>query len=154
MKLKDTVRYAEIISSIAVVATLLFLIFEIRQNSDLVRISMFESQTDALMIWRQSLAENQESRELYFRFIRGDVEPLTELETNHLALILNTLWSTYERAFLAHSRELLGEEEWQRFQGQICFQYSTDPEYWANNVSRFLIDDFRRYVEANCSSDA
>ena len=125
-KLSTSVQIAEIISSVAVVATLVFLVFEIRQNSDLVRTSMFESQTNALILWRQSLAENQQNRELYFRFETSGVEPLTEQEKDHLLLILNSLWSTYEQAYLANARELLGAEEWQRFEPTT----TSDKKWW------------------------
>ena len=147
-------QLAEIIASIGVIATLLFLALEVQQNSSLVRTSMYETTMQAINEWRMQIANDQDSRELYFRYEKQGVSEFSDQELDHLLLIQNTVWSIYERAYFAYQRDLLGPQEWGRFERNICDQYSRATQFWAKKIQNYLTGEFGSYVLRNCASDA
>ena len=145
-------QYAEIVASIGVIATLLFLAFEVNRNSELIKTSMYDSQVEVLIEWRQHLATNKENRELFFRYEREGVGKFSVDEVDHIVLIQNSLWAIYERAYFARKRDLLGPEEWTRFNINICDQRSKDPVFWEERLSFYLTSEFKEFVRTECAS--
>ena len=153
-KISRFAQLAEIVASIGVIATLLFLAFEVQQNSSLVRTSMYESTMQAVNEWRMYLVEDKESRELYFRYEREGVDDFSQNEIDHLLVLQNSLWSIYERAYFAQQRELLGSAEWGRFETHICDQYSRSEQFWRDRVQLYLTREFKDYVLRECDDGA
>ena len=57
-KLSDWASIAEIVSGIAVVVALVFLVVGIRENTEMARASMYERTFDSLNQWRMDIANN------------------------------------------------------------------------------------------------
>lgn len=147
-------QIAEIIASIGVILTLIFLALEVQQNSSLVRTSMYETTMQAINEWRMQLALDKESRDLYFQYEREGVINLTEPQLDHLLVLQASIWSIYERAYFAYQRELLGIEEWARFGRNICDQYSRAEQFWKSRIQRYMTTEFQTYVLQECTSGA
>ena len=60
-RIKYWAQISEIIAAVAVVVTLIFLIFEVRENSDLVRADSFNRSIESLVEWRSAIATNDAS---------------------------------------------------------------------------------------------
>ncbi len=147
-RLKQWAQYAEIVSGVAVVVTLVFLIIEVRGNSDLIRANTFNRNIESLIDLRTEIAGNDAS----LAAIAGywgidDKEVLRE------QLLVVNLWSIYEKTFYSYQYDLVGEAEWERFQTRICGYRESRGEYWETNVSQFLSDEFRDFVVETCARD-
>jgi hypothetical protein len=145
-------QIAEIIASFAVVATLLFLVAEVRQNTQVTRAAAFERGMEAVNEWRFKLASDPELARLYRTYAR-EGPGQGELEDYRVRILLNVLWSAYENAYLANKRGLLGAEEWSRFEAMSCVAYSRDLEWWHGEspLRRLLTNEFADWVEARCA---
>ena len=147
-------QIAEIIASLAVVATLLFLVAEVRQNTQVTRAAAYEKGMEAVNEWRFKLASDPELARLYRTYtLEGPGQG--ELEDYRVRILLNVLWSDYETAYFANERGLLGAEEWSRFEVMSCIAYSRDLEWWHGEspLRRLLTNEFADWVQGRCTTD-
>jgi len=146
--LQKWAHLAEIVSSIAVVVTLLFLVFEIRGNSNLIRAEAFDRNSQSLIELRMKIISDDESL-AYMADYWGVESP----EMLKRSLLILSLWSVYEKTYYAQQYDQIGPSEWQRFEYVICSNIERRPDYWETRVARFLTTDFRDYVAKTCNLD-
>ncbi len=153
-KLSDWVGIAEIVSSLAVVITLIFLLFDIRENTDITRAAVYDRNMDSLNDWRLAIAKDKDLTRIFTNGQTDRVgESMTdqELEAAQYMLISNVQWGIYEKSYYAHQYETLGTGEWSRFEQQICTAWNraTAISLW-NQTAGFLTDEFKDYVIGSC----
>ena len=153
-KLSDWVGIAEIVSSLAVVITLIFLLFDIRENTDITRAAVYDRNMDSLNDWRLAIAKDKDLTRIFITGQSDRVgEPMTdqELEGARYMLISNVQWGIYEKSYYANQYETLGTSEWNRFEKQICkaWNRTTAISHW-NQAAGFLTDEFKDYVIGSC----
>ncbi len=100
-KLQEWSAIAEILSSVAVLATLVFFVFEIRQTNEAVRANTYQGMTAMIIDFNAQFFENPEVSEFIARTASDEYE-LTASEANRLrAMIsasyrmLNNYWFQY-----------------------------------------------------------
>lgn len=144
--LQKWAHLAEIFSSFAVLITLVFLVIEIRENSNLIRANSYDRSIDSLIDWRMQVVADEES--LTYMAEHWSVEEPAQLKKSMLLL---SLWSIYEKTFFANQYDLIGSSEWQRFEYVICDNYEKVPDYWGVQVGRYLTPEFREYIGKTCT---
>lgn len=144
-RIKNWALVAEIVSGIAVVVSLVFLIVEIRGNSDLIRANAFNRSIESLIDFRTQIASNDAS--LHVMAGHWGIEDPDLLRRQ---LLVVNMWSIYEKTYYSQQYGLVGPAEWQRFETRICGYTSSDLEFWSNNVAKFLTEDFHDYVVSTC----
>ena len=137
---------AEIVSGVAVVITLVFLIVEVRGNSDLIRANAFNRSMESLNELRMLIATDEENLAVMREHWGIDSED--ELRRQ---LLVVSLWSIYEKTYYSQKYGLVGQAEWERFDTRICRYIEIREDYWRFNVSVFLTEEFRNYVIDRCS---
>lgn len=143
------VRYwaqlAEIISGVAVVVTLVFLIFEVRENSEMIRANTFDRNIESLIDVRMHIASNENS--LRVMTDHWGIESPDDLRRQ---LYVVSIWSIYEKTYYSQRYGLVGTAEWERFETRICNYVRSRFDFWRENVATFLTEEFRGYVITNC----
>jgi hypothetical protein len=150
-KLSDWANVAEIVSGVAVVVTLIFLIIGIRENTDITRASMYDRTLDSVNQWRMTVANNDKLLKAWSD--RGpdlDMEQWSGPDRLRLLFLANSLWGTYEKAFYAREYSIIGDNEWVRFETQICLQYQGEAPEVRDLFPSFLTPRFIEYVEELC----
>ena len=147
-RLQKWAYFAEIVSSVAVLITLVFLVFEIRSNSDLIRADSFDRNVASLIDWRMQVVSDDQS--LGIMSSHWGVEDPQLLKES---LLILSLWSIYEKTYYAQQYDLVGTSEWQRFEYVICVNVQRGPDYWETQIARFLTPEFREYVSQTCQSN-
>ena len=135
MKKKSIKRwalFAEIISGVAVVISLIFLIVEIRGNSDLIRANAFNRSIESLIDMRMQIASNDESLRVMTE--HWGIESPDILRRQLIAV---SMWSIYEKTYYSHQYGLVGIAEWERFDTRICRYTATRKEFWTESVAMF-----------------
>ncbi len=150
--LNRVAQIAEVIASLAVVVTLIFLVAEVRRNTEVVQAASYGRSMEALNLWRISLAADAE---LSATWLRAGASPGVEddPEQVRLSLMLNVLWGIYENAYFDNERGLLGTSEWSRFERQICVRYGIDRSRWgttSTGLRSLLTEEFADFTEASC----
>lgn len=114
-RIKNWAQIAEIVSSVAVVFTLVFLIFEIRGNTELIRANTFDRSIESLIYLRMQIATNTDSLDTM-----ADHWGIDSTKLLRRQLIVVSLWSIYEKTYYSHQYGLIGAAEWERFETRIC----------------------------------
>jgi hypothetical protein len=145
-RLNRWAHLAEIVSGIAVVGTLIFLIFEIRENSDLIRANTFEHSIESLIDWRMQIVSNEQSLQTMADYWDSESPELLRRQ-----LLVVNMWSIYEKTYYSQKYGLIGPAEWGRFERVICKYTKSTPDFWKENVAKFLTEDFRDFVISTCN---
>ena len=119
-KLSDLASIAEIIASVAVVATLIVLIFGVRENTEVVRASAYASNVENINNLQIGMLNDPDAVRVWTDFMSGEAADLDRIDTMRLNLMLLTLFRSYESAYFNRSYGVLGEEESNRFDRSIC----------------------------------
>jgi hypothetical protein len=157
LKLSDWGSIAEVVSGIAVVITLVFLVLEIRQGNSVTRASMYSSFVDGLIENRAQRIQDPEFNEAYVAFVTGEVGDLSVTELRQMVVYMQNVFQIYEKAYYTRQYDLLGDAEWSRFERQICVaddsiqvvDDSTDLDIVAV-VQAVLTEQFLEYVAEIC----
>ena len=142
---------AEIVASVAVLITLVFLVVGVRQNTEITRSAAYDRSMVGLNEWRMAIATDPELASLFDTYLQKD--PASQGSTdNRLSLMLNVLWGVYENAYYAHDRRILDDAEWSRFETQICISYERETLRWntSQRIRSFLTEEFANYTESFC----
>lgn len=123
MKLKQWASIAEIVSGVAVVVTLVFLIFGIRENTEATRASTYGRSMAGMIEFRQTVINDPEIARIYNVFLEHNTAELDDVEITRVRQLIWMIYSIYEDAFYAQEYGVLGESEWSRFRRQICLHW-------------------------------
>ena len=150
-KLSDWASVAEIISGIAVVVTLVFLVFGIRENTEITRADAYARNLDSLNQSRRQLAQDEEMARIYQAWWEGRGGELDRGERYRLRLWLSAIWADYEMAYFANEYGTLGPSEWRRFETAACENRARmlDPMLWSE-IESFFSEPFADFMERRC----
>ena len=148
-------QLAEILASLAVLITLVFLVVEVRQNTEVTRAAAYDRSVDALNAWRLTIAGDPDLSARWQAYVTNDLEAHPDLADIRLQLLLNTIWAIYESAYYANQYGLLGASEWERHRVLTCVRYRTDRPRWTEpfvgqSLRDILTPEFVSYVESAC----
>lgn len=151
-KLAIWASLAEIVSSIAVVVTLVFLVLGIRENTAITRATAYDRSIDSLNDQRRSISEDPELSLLWFKFESGDADSWTPHDRMRLSFMVNITFGIYEKAFYAHLYGVLGDSEWTRYARQVCInerRLRLFPDLRADRDTT-ITDDFAAHIRSAC----
>lgn len=152
-KLSDWASIAEIVSSLAVVFTLVFLIFGIRENTEITRAAAYDRNIDSLNEARGWIANSPELSTIYRAFLNDETAAIEEPQITQLNLLMNAIFGVFEKAYFAFQYGHIGQSEWSRFERQICIQYShmvTGPPVLIESMRRSFTEEFLDYIGEQC----
>ena len=150
-KLSDWASIAEIIASVAVVVTLIVLIIGVRENSNLVRAAAYSDNLQSINNVSAVVLSDPDAVRAYTAMINGDVSGLDDEDRMRVLLIVLSMFRSYESAYFDERYGLLGQQEWQRFGGNICFFFGRGLSAGLDGPIRDAVtDEFMAYVENQC----
>jgi hypothetical protein len=139
---------AEIVSAIAIVASLIFVGIQIRVNTTTETLSTYDRLHGDLINWQMQLATNSEILDSLNALITGGRDTDGQLTMGSVALL--ALWQIYERAYFARSYGRLGDEEWNRYQRFMCDSGLSETRTQLSGQA--FTDEFWQYLET-CQSE-
>ena len=152
---QEWATFAEIISAIAVVLTLGFLVFEMRANTNAIHEQTYQSLTEQLNDYRTQLIDSDRFS-ADAKLSKDGWASLSFEEKQRIRLPYLNLFGVYESAYFANKRQVIGEREWERFEIGICRNYLRmvreriwEPEGFTS-MNRILTPDFANYVTKTC----
>jgi hypothetical protein len=107
-KLSDWASIAEIVSGIAVVVSLIFLIAGIRENTEITRAAAYERSIDSFNEWRMWLSSDDELRRGYETWFAGHGDDLDEDILSRVGWAVNVVWAIYEKSYFANQAGTFG----------------------------------------------
>ena len=150
LTLSGWAQIAEITASVAVVVTLILLVIEVRENTDITRASAYAHSIELLSDWRNATGSDPDLLRVFTAYQVGEAHGLGPDDRMRLELVLSGLWGIYENAFYARDYGTLGAAEWDRFGSRICANLQMGPALWEEMVRPRLTEEFVTHVESSC----
>jgi len=137
---------AELLGALAVLASLLYLANQIRQNTAVARSAARLGITQAAMAGAATIAGDAEISDLFFRSFSG--EALEPREYFRLQVVCYMICRQYENIHYQFQSGMLSPDEWQGFLENLRLFFETDlfNRYWALD-QRMYSPVFRKLVE-------
>ena len=117
--LKKFALFAEIIGSIAIIVSLLFVGIEMRRNTNATYAASYDQLRSDEMQWRMALAGDPTLLEEINKSVQAGY-PGVEQNYTRSGVYWEALVQTWERAYFAHYRGTLADEEWSRYERTMC----------------------------------
>jgi hypothetical protein len=155
LRLAGVAQLADILASVAVLITLIFLALEVRQNTEVTRATAYARSVDSLNQWRLAIATDPDLSMRWQAYVTNNLEAQPHLADIRLQLLLNTIWAIYESSYYADQYGLLGSSESERHRAQTCARYRADEAQFTEPLMgqplrQILTQEFVRYVESVC----
>jgi len=154
LKLSEWASVAEVVSSVAVVVTLLFLIFGIRDNTEITKASVYESNINSLMQWRGEISHDRELAEVYQAYTDGTYDTLDPVDYFRMIQMAANGMNVYEKAYyFAREYDVMGESEYSRFERMACLQYgrASQSEEILATMNLIMTEQFMAYLKDVCA---
>ena len=113
-RLSNWAAIAEIASAVAVVISLIYVGFEINQNTTSVRASAFQSVSDSLTDFTALIAAEPDLARIYSQG-RENPDSLTSGERMRFNFLMITLVRLMENAYIQKQSGILNEDHWAGF---------------------------------------
>jgi hypothetical protein len=142
------------VSGIAVVVTLVFLILDLRENTDVTRAAMYQQSGASLVEFRRDIMRDPEIARLYDAFLNNQAESFEGIDRVRLNQLILNIFQVSESAFFARRYGLLGNAEWSRFERSICGNYALVRSAKLTGIlQRVMTEDFMEYIVASCPGE-
>jgi hypothetical protein len=139
---------AELIAAIGVIASLVYVGFQIRQNTLSVTASAHRAINDKFISVNEFIAKDAETIKAFLAG-RERLEELNEVDTGRFIAIMMNILLHFEDVFYQHRQGLVGDQYWERIERMIGL-YVTEPGvqgYWSI-FKEWSTDDFREYLDS------
>jgi len=152
LKLQDYSNIADIVAGVAIVITLIFLIIEVRENTEITRAGAYERNMQSLNDVRVVLANDPRMAANYLAVDRGEWATLPPDDNLRIRAWFEMLFGVYEKTYFAKKYGLIGESEWGRFQRQVCIQRDrvASNEGMTEWMQIVMTEEFFDYMTKTC----
>jgi hypothetical protein len=145
-------QWLTLVANLGVIASLVFLGFEVRQNTNIAKASAYRENMQDIAQWRELIISDPELARLFNTYSSEGFEALDDTGQTRISAFVFNIIGAYENAYFARRYGIVGDEEWLRFQSGACMHYQ---KAVANRIPlRFSTHGFQRYLDENCSSKA
>ncbi len=146
-----TNQWLTFVANLGVIAGLVFLGYEIRQNTNIAKASAYRENVQDIAAWRELFISDAEVAQLYATYSSAGLEALGDTDRSRIVAMVNNVMGVYENAYFARRYGIIGDEEWMRFQAGACIHYQKAVE---NELSlRFTTPGFRKFLDESCKSE-
>ena len=112
MKIKKAAAIAEIISAVAVIVSLLYVGYEVRQNTAAVKSTAFQSINDAEDLFWQSISGDAELSALWEAGMEGGLEALEPAQRSQYTITVRHMIYLYQNVHYQQRKGVVDDELW------------------------------------------
>jgi hypothetical protein len=152
MSLQDLGNIGEFIAAIAVVLSLIYLAVQIRQNTRSVRTASYQSVTDSMSHYLESISRDREAASMFRRGLE-DIGKLDDEDALRFVTTLMNVFNNFENLFYQRRKTMIEREfseRWTRVMRWYLRQ-SGVVSWWERN-KRMFSDTFQAHVDEQLTS--
>ena len=137
----------ELVGAGAVVVTLIYLSFQLRQNTKTIKVISAQAVTEELQAMFSLLSSDQSLAEIFVE--AGNNNKLDGAKAVRYYTFSSNLLRVYENAFLQRKDKIIDEAHWEGMTRMIIdyTKMTAFPEYW-HNRKHWLSNDFQQYMDS------
>ena len=139
---------AEVVGAFCVIASLIYLAIQIRQNTESVRMASHQGLADQFQQKNLTVLQDAEVSDILMRGMQDPLS-LSELERFRFELFLMALFRTYEELFQLSSKGLVDEDLWECREQAMMHWLSQDfvKAWWSSEKRVSYLPSFCAYIE-------
>ena len=146
-----TNHWLTLVANLGVIAGLIFLGFELRQNTNIAKASAYRENVQDIAAWRELTIVDPEVSRLFQIYLNDGFKALDDADQGRIDGLINNVMGIYENAYFARGYGIIGDEEWSRFQSGACTHYRRAIQ---NELPlRFITPGFREHLDETCKSE-
>ena len=148
--MKDAGRLTSTLSAAAVVMSLAFVGFELRQNTAMMRGATMQSISDTYVEYVTAIGADPELAELFRRFHAGEVTAdFTLTENTRIITFFNAFVQMLENSYLQHREGLVPDAVFEGYGWRWgMLQTARFAEYWENSSGMVVRSEFAAFFES------
>jgi len=143
MNLKKMALIAEVLGGIGIIISILYLAFEVSQNSESVELSHHLTLSNQYLALRQSLAEEEDLAKI---IVKGssDLSVLEPFEKLQFEAYLTSYWDIWENAQYMSATGRIDQDSWANWDRALCLRMSSagSAAAWSNGLYRQFSTEF------------
>lgn len=158
MKKFDLEKFVALVANIGVIAGIVFLAIQIRQNTDALQAQTRSSITDNAVTYLGWVATNPQLADIRARVVNGGGESLSDAEKMQFGNFVVAEMRIWENTFYQHERGLFTEPEYLARRNTWISRLTEGPasafyrDYWATRADRFS-PTFRQEIDKILSDE-
>ena len=146
----------ELVSATAILIGLIFVGYELKQNTAAVEAATLQGITDASQDYLLLMAADPELSRIW-RAANDDPNALSESDSSQYFFLLRAQWQRYQSAYLQWQRGTMSDTDWTLYEKFICdpsgsTTAQTKRLLWSDHRDA-LLDDFVTFVETCWTGD-
>ena len=148
MTLQDLGNIGEFVGAVGVVASLIYLALQIRQNSKLLRASTMQDMTSGAAMFVSSIAQDAETAGLLIRGM-ANYDSLSPEQRTQFAFLLFHNFSQIQHSHYLHSERLLPDQAWESVVAIARFYFAAPGvrTWWRTGGSSLMVRDFAQFLD-------
>ncbi len=149
INLEKSALIAEIVGGAAVIISVIYLTYEVRQNTAATRSLTHQQLFDSTLELNQSIAVDPALADLLTRS-KNNFRELSESEQTQLFMLFVNYFNMWDSAHSNHQKELLDANAWNVWNTGMTWymrEYDSAREIWKRS-NHFYNTDFRAHVSA------
>ena len=153
-RLQEFALIAEIVSAVAIVVSLIFVGFQIRENTTSNYALSYDQLLAATIEWNLSFANNPDTMAAFQDWVNSE-DPSTSLdsiEADRGARIAQSIGQLYERAYFARFYGRLADNEWARYHRRLCTFFNS-AQIAPKIDDTMFSPELLRYASEECGGD-
>ena len=149
MSLDDLGNVGEFLGALGVIASLIYLGIQIRQNTRSVRASTFHGAASRAADLTRAIAEGKELAHIYRRGMVGLDQLEDDDDVLRFMMLLSTMFRQFEDLFFQYRAGTISSESWDAWRYSLRLQISNPgfSPFWDLRRLAFT-ESFRRFVDA------
>jgi hypothetical protein len=137
----------QIVGAVGVIISVIYLALQVRSNARQTRLASMRSMSDAFNQWLQSLAENAEFGDLYYRGMR-DFASIQGADLPRFSALMDHLFRIYEDMYYQKIEGHLDPRVWRGFEAPMrdIIAYPGAQAWWRTR-SHWFSREFAEFID-------
>ena len=120
MKKIDLGQTVNTLANVGVIGGLIFLGFEMQQNTNIARATAYRENVQDIAAWRSQILSDPELARLSNAYREGEWKTFDRIERSRVGMLVNNIMGSYENTYFARNYGTIGDTEWERFLSGAC----------------------------------
>ena len=150
MTLQDIANFGEILGAAGVIASLIFVGWQIRANTKAARLRMHEQVTQTYMSFLSSILVDPGSFAAGFKSEHPDFADLDDAQKAFFFSTMLGFFKHFEMMYVQHAQGVMDDETWNAWSTHIRMQFhQPGAQHWWNLRKDTFIPSFREYLDTS-----
>jgi len=150
MTLQDLANFGEVLGAVGVIASLVFVGWQIRASTKAARLRMHEQVTQTYMSFLGSMLVDPGAFAAGLKSEQPDFADLNDAQKTFFFSTMLGFFKHFEMMFVQYSQGVMDEETWKAWSTHILMQFhQPGAQHWWNLRKDTFTPAFRRYLDGS-----